>query len=285
MLRIVNWNISYSGKRELEIEYLERVISEVNSKYPCIIALEEVTEMAFQYLTKSGLFSNYTYSLNFRKAGMFEGKNRELGCFIGCTDGLEIIESSLINRVPFPERTVVADIMHRQEKFEVICFHSLTGCDYKTAKSAQFDSIADYLYSKKKQPKILCCDANEPEIDHYNLDRVKFFNQKGDRGKSAERIFGKESVLELDDSYRIWLNRNQEAFERIVAEQKDCNNLNSTPLAVSHKVSNRIKKRYDHILVSRHWEVIDVQYRFDDGIKFGSDHAVVIADLTYGEGR
>lgn len=44
-------------------------------------------------------------------------------------------------------------------------------------------------------------------------------------------------------------------------------------------VSGKIKKRYDYIMVSPQWDVVDVQYRYKEAIRYGCDYAVVAADL------
>ena len=38
--------------------------------------------------------------------------------------------------------------------------------------------------------------------------------------------------------------------------------------------------RFDSIWVTRHWAVQHIDHLYDDAIEAGSDHAVVIADLT-----
>ncbi|WP_010280742.1 endonuclease/exonuclease/phosphatase family protein [Bacillus timonensis] len=40
-------------------------------------------------------------------------------------------------------------------------------------------------------------------------------------------------------------------------------------------------KRYDYILISDHFHVRNVEYRFDEAVQAGSDHAMVVADLQY----
>ncbi len=65
----------------------------------------------------------------------------------------------------------------------------------------------------------------------------------------------------------------------IAKEQDACEDLQSTPLAVSHMVGGKINKRYDYILMSPHWEVLDVDYRYEETIKHVGDHALVVADL------
>ena len=76
--------------------------------------------------------------------------------------------------------------------------------------------------------------------------------------------------------------QNPEELNRISREQETSGDLLSTPLVVSHVVNGKIKKRYDYIMVSPHWDVVDVQYRYEEAIKHGGDHAVVMASLCPG---
>ena len=55
----------------------------------------------------------------------------------------------------------------------------------------------------------------------------------------------------------------------------------STLLADSRIVSGKVNNRYDYIAESSHWDLVDVQYRYEEAIKHGSDHALVIAELDY----
>lgn len=279
-LRVINWNISYIGDIKAKIDCLKSLITEVLGDHPCIIALEEVTEKAYTELLKEDLFNNHAYSLNYRKPGVFEGRNRGLGCMVICVNGIEITNSLLLNRALFPERTLVANLRYDKSDFELICFHSITGVDYKKAKSAQFATLADFLNSRGNNPTILCCDLNEPEIDHIDLNQVRFFDQKGDKGKYASLILRPNGIHFLEDSYRVWLSNNTEEFNSIKKVQEASENLVSTPLTVSHILRGGIRKRYDYIMATPHWIVKKVDYRYDEAIRNGSDHAIVVTDFT-----
>jgi len=41
-----------------------------------------------------------------------------------------------------------------------------------------------------------------------------------------------------------------------------------------------VKKRYDYILISPDWRVVDLQYLHEGAVQHGSDHALVVADLS-----
>lgn len=134
---------------------------------------------------------------------------------------------------------------------------------------------------RKSRPVILCCDLNEPKIDHYDLNKVEFFDQRGDGGKKASLILRPNGVHDLEDSYRLWLTENNEEYSKTKEEQIESGNLDSTPLAVSHVINGRLKKRYDYIMISPHWIVKKVEYRYQEAIDNGGDHAVVVAYLEW----
>jgi len=282
LLRIIDWNISYQGFIGPKFAYLSTVVGEVAGRMPCVISLQEVKDNDLTYLKELDLFNSLTYSLNFRKPGMFEGKNRSLGNVIACCgSGIEISRSALLNRAPFPERTLLAEIKEGHREFEVVCFWSLTGVGYKRGKSAQFAALADYLHEKSGAPIILCLDANEPKIDHYNLEHTEFFDQKGDKGQAASYVLGSNPSHELKDAYRSWLVQNPKLLQEIKKIQENNEDLLSLPLAVSHIAGGKTHKRYDYIFHSNHWKVNQIEYRYHEAIEAGSDHAMVVADLGW----
>ena len=281
-IRIFNWNICCQGQTKQKIALIKKYISESReNEKPCIFALQEVTNGAYIDILSENIFHDSSYSLNFRKPGPLEGKSRGLGCFIGCSEGLNITDAGLLERAPFPERFLKTKIKHGDHLYEVICFHSLTGVGYLRAKSAQFTVLAEYLSVNTSTPVVLCGDFNEPKIDHLDQDKLEYFNQKGDQGKAASYILNPQGIHSLQDSYRIWLRNNKKEFQRIEKEQKYSEDLLSAPLAVSHVVGGKSKKRYDYILVSPGWVVNDLQYLYEEAVQHGSDHALVVADLCF----
>lgn len=277
MLRVINWNLSYQGNTSNKVGLLSATFNQ--TKMPCVVALEEVTQSAYKAICEAGIFQHHIFSLNLRKQGKFESKNRGLGCLIGVTQNLEITDASLIERAPFPERAIRAKIKSTHFDFEVVCFHSLTGVHFKKAKSAHFAALADYLNSKRDQAMILCCDLNEPKTDHLDLDRVEFFDQKGDQGKYAGYILKSGIAHDLQDVYRVFLKNTSSHLFTDLEENTDRELLISDSFAASFIFRGGLKKRYDYIMASDHWNIKDVRYVYDKAIEYGSDHAMVVADL------
>ena len=151
-----------------------------------------------------------------------------------------------------------------EREFELISFHSLTGVAFKKGKSAQFASLADYLHEKKDSPLILCCDLNEPKVDHCNADHIECFDQLGDKGKYASYILKPDDLHNLKDAYRLWLDQNQEEHLRAKEKHGSSEGLEGSPLAVSHVLRGGKDKRYDYIMISPHFKVVSMDYRDDD---------------------
>ncbi|MDD3777872.1 MAG: hypothetical protein PHH52_00620 [Patescibacteria group bacterium] len=256
-LRVIQWNISFLNTIDKKINYL---LTKILLK-KCVFILEEVRREDFEVI-KNRIDYNFIYSLDIRKPGKFEGRNRKLGVLIGFSKDIKILSSGVIERSLFPERTLFAEMKLDGIKINILGFHSLTGVDYKKAKSAQFAAIADFL--NDKQFNFLCFDANEPKIDCYDISKLEFFDQKGDKGKPASLVFGVNRSHELSDSFRDYISIKKEEY------------LYKSPLEVSFIVTGDIKKRYDYIFSSSNWKVINLEYLYKESVTAGSDHALVL---------
>lgn len=188
-----------------------------------------------------------------------------LGVGLLVTPEIEVVRWGLIDRAPFPERTLAAELVVGDRSLHVVVFHSLTGVDYRRAKAAQFISITEYLLGLAGDV-VLMGDANEPEVDAPARREIKLW--KGN-GKGAEYLFGPEPVHGLHDAWRGFLG------DRVNDAPA------AGPLAVSHRTRGN-PRRYDHIYVPAAWTVTDMEYRYDEGTAAGSDHALVTAKVETG---
>lgn len=247
-----------------KIDYLKKILDDKT-----IFVLEEVGRKDYEYIIENIENFETIFSLNLREKGKYEGKNRELGVLIGFSKNFTLNRHNLLKDVPFPERTIYANLSYGNFDFGILGFHSLTGCSYSKTKSAQFASIASYIYENEKDIDFLCFDANEPEIDHYDISKTQFFSQQGDKGLSANLVMGDKKVHELNDAYREFLKT-----------KKDKGVTEKTPLATSYIINGKYKKRYDYIFSSKKWQVINFEYKLEEGLAAGSDHAIVLGEFS-----
>lgn len=260
---IINWNISYSSNIEKICQELKDLIREDDT---IIITLQEVVDSSFKYLKNTFQNDfNLLYSLDYRTPGKFDTKSRKLGTTIITSKNIEIIESNVFNRCLLPDRTLFATTKIDNKIIKIATFHSITGCAHKKAKSLQFYSFAEVVDNYK--PDILTIDANEPEIDHFNIDEMKFFDN-GDKGNGAKTFFETCKKSGLIDSYSKFYNKTN--FEL------------GKPLVISHIVnSNRkldktINKRYDFIFINNDkLNIKQVCYELNKAKSSTSDHAYI----------
>lgn len=247
-LQLIQWNIKINSNVEKIIEYLQYKIQE-----NVIINLQEVSMNNYQKINDA-MGINCSYSLNFRKPGKYEGRNRHMGVMTLTNIG-NIIESKLINYSIFPERTLFTRINAGKTEISNLNFHSLTGVDYKKAKSSNFASIASFLYENNID--IMSCDANEPSIDSLNDDEIICFDNR-DKGKMASLLFGKDKMHNLVDSYKEYCRNYKKELEN----------------GYSHITGGK-KKRYDFIYCKKDWVIECSESNYLESIKYSSDHALV----------
>jgi len=247
-LQLIQWNIKINSSVDRIVEFLRFKIRENT-----IINLQEVSETNYQKISES-LGIDCSYSLNLRKSGKYEGRNRQMGVMTLTNFGT-ITSSQLVNNSIFPERTLLTIIRNGNDKIMNLNFHSLTGVDYKKAKSSNFASIASFIYDNKID--IMSCDANEPSVDSIKDDDIIFFDNR-DKGKMASLLFGKDKIHDLVDSYK--------EFARL--------HLMEIENGYTHVTGGK-KKRYDFIYCQKDWKILYSEANYQESIKHTSDHALL----------
>lgn len=256
-LRVVQWNIRINSNASAVAKRLQESV-----RLPTIVHLQEVSSASFRTLCELLNPSACAFSLDHRAPGQNEGQNRNMGVAT-LSFGGRLLSSQLVDRSVFPERTLVTEIEFTDARIVCLNFHSLTGVDYKKAKSSNFASIADFMQTETLD--FLACDANEPKVDSLLGNEVKFFDNR-DKGRCAAMIFGENSGHNLIDSYKSYLRKSGVGSD-------------TSPLATSHVVGGR-HCRYDHIYHALRWDVTTMTYDYESARKATSDHAIVVADFS-----
>ena len=255
-LRIIDWNISYAGDTERKVKYLQEYLTDDT----CVM-LQEVKPNAYEYI-KTTLGDQYEmfYSLEYRKPSKFDSDARKLGVLILVSKGVGIVEAGVIERSPFPDRTVYLTIRKDGSIIKLLALHSLTGCGYYRSKSVQYDSFAEFIDAYR--PDIIGIDANEPQVDHYDMRRMQFF----DNGPGAKHFFSEMVDIGLTDAYVRY--NGIEGYKE------------GQPLAQSHNIRRKGAVRYDFLFVRDTCSIDLLTYNYDEAVAAGSDHAIIVSDLT-----
>jgi len=201
-----------------------------------------------------------SFRIKATKEWIYDGKNRHLGVMIIIPRSMAIVESGVIERTVFPDRTAFAKIAYNGAEYIILSLHSITGCAYGKSKPTQFYAFAEAIEALR--PDIVTFDANEPAKDHYDIFQMDFFDN-GDTGEGARTFFGSLSSSGLSDAFAINYDKKQY--------------VDGQPLATSHILHGRIKRRYDFIFVNEsHIVVRNCRYRYDKGCELSSDHAIIV---------
>lgn len=262
-MRIIHWNIRYNSTKEKIVEAIKQLIDDKDT----IICLQEVIPSVKQYIVQelfqynSAAANRCVYSLDYRQPGKYDGQNRTLGILMICSESMYVVDAGVLNRCPLPDRTLFAEILYKGEIVKVLSVHSITGCGYKKAKSNQYFALAEAIDEFK--PDIVTIDANEPDVDHWDLNQIKFYDQNGGGAKTFFLAMGSAGMT---DTYYVHYDRCQ--FEL------------GKPLTASVYVNNKGYCRYDFIYArTNRFTVEKSEYLYQMAIEASSDHAVVVAEL------
>ena len=263
MLKIIDWNVCCIGEPNRKMQYLESVVGEDSF----IAILQEVTRKQYDELIKSDY--NFCYSLLLREPSKFDTDNRGLGIAIICSKDIQIVRTNILDRAPLPERTMNVVVNYKGNELRIFGMHSVTGSAFKMGKSVQFRTWAESI--DRYHPDIVAFDANEPEVDHYQVDKMQFFHQSvKEHGTGAELYFKTLNDIGLTDAFTV--NYDQSQY------------VEGEPLAVSHIIKRgKCNKRYDFIFANNKFEISKCEYYYEDAIKAGSDHALICCECELKE--
>lgn len=258
MMKIVNWNISWCNKIEKKISYLRAMIAGDSF----IVILQEVRPHDYEFLKQSmDDIANIEYSLNYRIPGKYDTDARKLGVVIFASKDIDILDAKVLNRTLMPDRTLMVDLKYKGDNLRVFGLHSITGCQHLRAKEIQYFSFAEAI--DEYQPDIVGIDANEPQYDHYEISKMKFFDNYN-KGNGCKTFFNAMLEKGLVDSFV----KNYDIKNYVEGEY----------LTTSHVIRRGKKKvRYDFLFINdKKMNDYLCEYDYLRAIDSGSDHAAVI---------
>ena len=249
------------GKEEGRINYLKSLLE---NNMPTVVILLEIKPDVFVKIKESFPGFNVAYSLDIRRPGTHEGGNRQLGVMVLASSHFQIEKKEVLDRNIFPERSLSCKLDYNGDPITVLGIHSITGCGYKRAKTAQFLSLADYVASEKYD--VIFIDANEPDIEGLEQKDNVYFSQINDNGIGARTFFDTLEKHNYFDCYRD------------ICHIK--NYVRGKPLTISHIIQNSKKeRRYDFLFRKDNWKTVSAKYDYDNAVAAGSDHASILAIL------
>ena len=184
--------------------------------------------------------------------------------------------------LPLPERMVFARISTPLGPITMASYHAPPGVSHGFVKVQHAHALRDWV-DTTGGPIVVGADANTPLVDHPEPGRVRTHWHTGSlklRGRDGDDVvFGGAPEHRLRDAYRLYLQDHPQTWEEINRQRPD------GPLAVSHRTGKRTTfpgtpRRFDTLWVSPRFGVRAMSYDYDGAVAAGSDHALVVAELT-----
>jgi hypothetical protein len=266
-LRVIQWNVYGASDPDGIADFLTKRIGHGST----VVCLQDVKRLSFEMLVCLVKPALRCFSLDLREPSRNEGDERTMGiAMFGF--GLPIVSLELLDRTLYPERTFSVLFGGAFGPIRVVAFDSLAdiGSEYPIARASNFASIADYLQLHGAELDFLCFDANEPQQDNMDVNKLVFWPHLKVAVKKVALIMGSQKVHSLSDSYVEYLGSKREVVVR-------------DPLAVSYRTGTAKKeqaeKRYDYIMNARRWRVTHCEYPYEESVAATANHSAVVADF------
>lgn len=271
-IKVISWNTARRRDVAAQTSFLL-------SRNPNIIALQEVTATTIPLFVSAFESTNFQYLRSSLPSNPLRSGPRSLGVLVAST--YPIFDHPSPVRSPWPEKTLSLVVQTPQEPIEIHTVHVPPGSSNGWMKVEVLESIYKSLAVNSEKPRILCGDFNCPQaelpsgeivtwgqsIDRFGRVRTKRSKYKGaaERWDQAERgVLVGLADFGLIDAYRTLHGYGVDAASWFVIRR-----------------DKQIGRRFDHIFVSPHLEVLYCDYLGvcqSDGL---SDHAPIEAHFDF----
>ncbi len=266
-LTVVSWNVDgWHTIRDAQVELLDRTGAE-------LALLQEVTPASADVLREAG-WENVT-ALELLPHDHVEraGHRPRFSCAVAVRGGLSIVSAEVLTDAPSPVRTLVARITGLSGEFTAMSAALPPGSMWgRAAKQGQAQLIDRHL-AAIEGPIVVGMDRNGPKHERFDAAETEWWPE------DEPALFAEDAEHGL---YDVLLTLHAQQPERSAAariERPD------GPIEVSYveqRTTPPSLRRYDVILANQEWQVDDVRYDYEASVQAGSDHGLVIADLSGG---
>ena len=277
-MRVATWNLNRRGV--LAVEGLGGLIRKPG--VDLLLAQELNIGIGEHLIEHAGLDWIVTaFDAGASSEGLGRGRKHAAAAIAG--RGVPPRRIGLLPGATLEERAVWASFDSAAGEISVMSYHAPPGVSWGPVKVAHTHALHDWI-GDQTGPVIVGADANTPEVDHPDPELTRTHWHTGARrlkGQLGDDVtFGGSPTHGLRDAYRVWLDARPDEMDRIRRERPQ------GPLALTHRTGRRKDspghaRRFDAVWVSRDVEVVGVKHHYDEALKAGTDHALVIADLTW----
>jgi endonuclease/exonuclease/phosphatase family metal-dependent hydrolase len=261
-LAVATWNLRSSSDPDRTLAYLASLSWD-------IACLQEVGVLASNRIRAQDGWS----VVNGLELAWNEGAGspkRPHGAALVARNGWRLDRGEAIADSPKPGRGVIALASRDEEAVPVMSWHAPNRAGQGLeAKMRGYRAMIEAV-RRLDGPLIVGMDANhpspgisldptDPHPDHEHELEIEFFScEPGHR---------------LSDALLAYFRANPRAYDKVLRERPE------GPLAVTY-THGRTADRYDYIMVSPEFDVVDILHDYDGALEAGSDHGFVSAQLT-----
>ena len=264
VLTVAGWNLDgWHTITDAQVKLLDR--SEAH-----LLLAQEVTPASLYRLRAAGWGGVGALELlpddHVERAGI----RPRFGCAVLTRGPVTVMGVEVLVRAPSPVRTLAADVEIAGLTVHVVSAALPPGSKWgRAAKQGQAEELNAHLRGRTG-PALVGMDRNGPKFERWASDDTVWWPE------DAPWFFGNGAEHGLTDVLNTFHERHPEHAEARRRDRPD------EPRAVSYverRARPPIARRYDVILASNHWRVLNVIYDYGGAIEAGSDHALVTCRL------
>jgi hypothetical protein len=259
-LRIASWNVRGMPQPVDQLGLLA-------DQHADILLLQDVGPSAVRAVVDSRLWGHVTDTWSLPIAS--RAISRRGGCLIASTNEWILGTAAPVRDILLSSCSLAVTASHGEATLTLLsCYAPTNTGPGRKKRPACLGTLAAWL-SAVPTPLVLGMDANGPRVDHPNIDQSRWWTDgealvlgAGARTSDVLRLWYVDHPIELRHRVRYYPNG---------------------PLADSYHRGRKgkyLRCRYDSIRVSLGISVVDVRYLYEEAVRAGSDHALVITDIA-----
>ena len=253
---VLTWNVNGFSMQDQP-----RLLASMEWDLACLQEVTRESWPAFQECGEDG-------AVAFDRLPTLASSDPRYACAVVVRDEARLIDFGVVPDVPSPERAAVATVEVAGGRLQLCAWAAPPGVSWgASGKGRQVDRFAAWLRDRHG-PVVVGMDRNAPRWERHDLAKDEWWN------RWEPLLYGPDRVHDLRDVYRDHLAHNPDLAAHLRQTHPD------GPLEVTHR-RRGTDCRYDAIYASPELQVDDVEHHLDPALKAGSDHAMVLARLSW----
>ena len=267
MLTVASWNLDgWHTITGAQVELLDRSDAQ-------LLLAQEVTPASLDRLRTAGWDGAGALELLPDDHVERADARPRFGCAVLARDPVTVLDAEVLARAPSPVRTLAADVEVAGVTVHAVSAALPPGSMWgRAAKQGQAEVLNAHLRGRVG-PTLVGMDRNGPKFERWDPNDTVWW------GEDSPEFFADDADHGLADVL--------DTFHELHPERAEAGRARRPvgPRAVSYverRARPPIARRYDLILASHNWGVLDVTYDYEGALEAGSDHAIVTCRLHPG---